>query len=51
MALSLYFASEGFKVEGEPWPGIPLFVRHESMRIEYFPTEWMYSKVVVSDEL
>lgn len=38
--VSIYFSSAAFSIDGIPYSGIPIFVRSETMAIEYLPTEY-----------
>ena len=45
--LSLIRAPKDFQIDGFPYPGLPMFLRPASMRIEYLPTEYLVYVVVV----
>ena len=38
--LSLYWTSDGFRLDGIPYKGLPIFVRPQTMQIELLPTEY-----------
>jgi integrase len=44
---SLFHAPEGFEIDGVPYPGIPIVVDSDTMRIEFAPTEFLIYNAVV----
>ena len=45
--LSLYWTPCEFTIDGDSWPGLPLIVDSETMRIEYVPTEFLIYQAAV----
>lgn len=48
MALALVHSGDTLTIDGEAYPGVPIFVDTDSMRICYEPTEWMLYLAVVN---
>ncbi|HTV74403.1 MAG TPA: tyrosine-type recombinase/integrase [Candidatus Acidoferrales bacterium] len=47
MGLSLFFTGEGFEIDQLAYPGLPLFIDPQTMRIEHLPTEWIIFQAVI----